>query len=89
MSKAKMYTYPQSDHSLPHWKCVLRCCANCSYINLTDKETDKTMNKQHPKLGFTFITSLHVVLLMVELHILCRYDYYEWLVSRFANQIQS
>ena len=36
-------------------------------IFLTMKQI-KNMKKQHPQLGFTFITSLHVVLLMVELH---------------------
>ena len=65
MVKATMYTYTQYDHALTHWKCVLRCCANCPYINITDQETDKNMKKQHPKLGFTFITSFQVVLLMV------------------------
>ena len=28
-----------SDHALPHWKCVLRCCANCLCINITDQYT--------------------------------------------------
>ena len=26
MEKATMCKYPQSDHALPHWKFVLRCC---------------------------------------------------------------
>ena len=26
MEKATMYTYPRSDHALPHCKCVLWCC---------------------------------------------------------------
>ena len=30
------------------------------------------MKEQHPQLGFTFITSLHVVMLMVELHLKTR-----------------
>ena len=42
MEKATMCTYPQSDHALPYWKCVLRCCAECPYINLPDQEIDKT-----------------------------------------------
>ena len=41
MEKATIFTYPHSDHALPHWKCVLRCCADCPYINLTDQETNK------------------------------------------------
>ena len=40
MKKATMCTYPQSDHALPHWICVLRCCADCPRINLPDQETD-------------------------------------------------
>ena len=32
------------------------------------KKQRKNMNKQHPQLGFTFITSLDVVLIMVEFH---------------------
>ena len=65
MENTTMCTYPQSNHALPHWKCVLPCCSVCPYINLPNQETDKNMRKQHPKLGFTFITPLDVVLLMV------------------------
>ena len=36
-------------------------------IFLTNKQL-KSMKKQHPLLGFTFITSLDVVLLMVEVN---------------------
>ena len=68
IEKATMCTYAQYDHALPHWKCVLRCCSECIYINLTDQETDKNKKKQRPQLGFTFITLLHVVLLMVEFY---------------------
>ena len=65
MAKDTMCKYPQSDHTLPHWKCVLRCCAECPCIDITDQEIDKNMKKQHPQLGFTFITSSYNVLLMV------------------------
>ena len=40
MAKAKMCAYPQSDHALPHWKCVMRCCVKFPSINITDQETD-------------------------------------------------
>ena len=40
MEKATMCAYPQSDHALPHWKCVLRCFANVTCINIPDQETD-------------------------------------------------
>ena len=40
ISKATMCAYSQSDHELPHWKCVLQCCAQCPSINIPDQETD-------------------------------------------------
>ena len=39
---ATMCTYPQYDHSLPNWKCILWCCAECPCINLPDQEIKKT-----------------------------------------------
>ena len=41
MVNATMFPYTQFDYALPHWKCVLRCCANCPYINLLDQDTNK------------------------------------------------
>ena len=38
MANATMCTYPQSEHALPHWKCVLRCCAECPCINIPDQK---------------------------------------------------
>ena len=66
MTNATMCTYYQFDHALPHCKCALRCCADCPCINIPDQETNKNMNKQHPLLGFIFITSLDFVLPTVE-----------------------
>ena len=40
MAKPTMCAYPQSDHALPHWKCVIRCCAKCPSVNILDQETD-------------------------------------------------
>ena len=37
MTKEKMCEYPQSDNALPHWKCVLRCCAKCTCVSLPDQ----------------------------------------------------
>ena len=68
MVNATMFAYPHSDHAVPQWKCVLRCCAEFTCINLPNQETTKNMKKQHPQLGFTFTTLLDVVLLMVEFH---------------------
>ena len=36
--KEKMCAYSQSDHALPQWKCVLRCCAQCPSINIPGQE---------------------------------------------------
>ena len=68
MENETMCTNPHYDNALPHWKCILRCFANCPCNNLPDQETTKKLKKQHPQLGFTFITALYVVLLMVEFH---------------------
>ena len=40
MAQATMCTYPHSIHALPHWKCVLQCCAKSPCINIYDQETD-------------------------------------------------
>ena len=68
MENDTMCTCPQSDHAFPHWKYVLRCCYDCLYINLPDQKTNKSMKKKQPQLCFTFITSLDVVLPMIESH---------------------
>ena len=52
MAKAKMYAYPQSYHALPHWKCVMRCCANCPYANFPDQETDDQYSDISPSIRF-------------------------------------
>ena len=47
-----MCAYPHSDHALPHWKCVLRCCAECPHINLSDQETNKKHEETTPSIRF-------------------------------------
>ena len=32
--QATMCAYPYSDHALIHWKCILWCCSDCTFINL-------------------------------------------------------
>ena len=39
-AKAKICAYSHSDHMLSHWKCVLRCCAKHTSINIPDQELD-------------------------------------------------
>ena len=52
MANAKICAYSQSDHALPHWKCVLWCCADCPCINLTDQETNKKHEETTPSIRF-------------------------------------
>ena len=52
MSQATMCAYPQSDHALSHWKCVLRCFADCPCINLPDQETYDQNIKITPSIRF-------------------------------------
>ena len=40
VAKATMCKYTQSDHALPHCKCVLKWCAEFPYINIPDQETN-------------------------------------------------
>ena len=41
MANEIMCAYPHSDNALPHWKCVLRWCAEWPCINPPDQETNK------------------------------------------------
>ena len=52
MAKDTICAYPQSDHALPHWKCVLRCCDNCTCINLPDQEKYNQYSCTKPSIGF-------------------------------------
>ena len=47
-----MCAYPESEHALPHWKCVLRCCNDCPCINITDQETTKKNDETTPSIRF-------------------------------------
>ena len=52
MAQATMCEYPQSDHALPQWKCVLWCCAEFPSINIPDKETDNQYSETTPSIRF-------------------------------------
>ena len=52
MSNPKICAYSQSDHALPNCKCVLRCCAKCPSINITDQETDDQYPDTSPSISF-------------------------------------
>ena len=47
-----MCAYSQSYHALPHWKCVLKCCAQCPSINFPDQETDNKHTNPSPSIRF-------------------------------------
>ena len=44
--------YPHYDHALPHWKCVLQCCADFTCINIPDQETDNQYSDATPSIRF-------------------------------------
>ena len=52
MARSKMCAYSHSDHALPHWKWVLRCCAKCTSINISDQETDDQYPDTSPSIRF-------------------------------------
>ena len=52
MEKTTMCAYSNSDHALPHWKYVLRCCAKCPSINLPYQETDDNYPDTSPSIRF-------------------------------------
>ena len=51
-AKATLCVYPQSDHALLHWKCVFRCCAKLSSINIPDQEIDEQYHNTSPSILF-------------------------------------
>ena len=52
MAKATMCAYSQSDHALPHWKCVMQYCTNCPSINIPDQETYYQYSNTSPSIFF-------------------------------------
>ena len=50
--KETMCANSQSNHALPQWKCVLRCCAQCHSINIPDQETYD--NHLNPSTSISF-----------------------------------
>ena len=55
MAKETMYEYQQSDHELPHLKCVMRRCEKYTSADIPDQETDDKYSKISPSIFFTFI----------------------------------
>ena len=52
MVNEKMCAYSQSDHKLPHWKCVFQCCAKFPSINIPDQETEDQYPDTSPSISF-------------------------------------
>ena len=52
MAKATKCEYPQSDHALPNWKFVLRCCSKYICVNLPDQETDYQYSNTRTSIQF-------------------------------------
>ena len=47
-----MCAFSQSDHALPHWKCVWRCCAKFTSINIINQETYDQYPDNSPSIFF-------------------------------------
>ena len=56
MAKAIMCAYPQSYHTLPHWKCVMRCCVKFPSLNLPDQETYDQYSNTIPSICFQYLS---------------------------------
>ena len=52
MEKSRMCAYPQSNHALPPWECVLQCCDKCPGVNLPDQEIDDQYPETSPSIRF-------------------------------------
>ena len=52
IAKARICAYPHSYYALPQWKCVLRCCAKCTCVNLPDQETYDQYYNTTPSIRF-------------------------------------
>ena len=52
MAKATMCACHQSDHALPHCKCILRCCAKFPCINIPDQEINNDYSDTTPSIRF-------------------------------------
>ena len=77
MEKQKMCVYPQTDHALPHRKCVMQCCAKYPNVNLHDQETDYQYSNAIPSVRFHIYhliarCTTHGRLLLTDKNIFCK-----------------
>ena len=68
MANASMCTYPQSEVHPHTGKLYCDAVMTVHVLIFLIKKFQINMTKLHPQLGFTFITSLDVVILMVDFH---------------------
>ena len=85
MTQATLFTYPQSDHALPHWKCVLRCCADYPCINLTD--LDKYNHNSDTTPSFRFHIYHAIARCTAHGRILFKYKKYVTCVNKNLHQM--
>ena len=52
MSMATSFAYPSSLYELPHWKCVLLCFAQCSWIDISSTEKYQQNSNVSPDIFF-------------------------------------
>ena len=52
MTKSIMFVYPQSDHVLPHWKCVYRCYTKFTSVTIPEQETDDKYSDTRTSIEF-------------------------------------
>ena len=52
ITMATMFAYPSSKYALPHWKGVLRCCAQCPLIDILSIESDQKNSNVIPPIHF-------------------------------------
>ena len=50
--KTTMCAYPQSDHSLQNWTCILLCYTKCPCINIPDQEKYNHYSDTKPSIWF-------------------------------------
>ena len=67
--------------NLPKWKYVLRCCAKCSCVNITDQETDDQYSNKTPSIRFLIYHTIsrctangRIMLNDIKICCMCKHD---------------
>ena len=59
MDVATMCAYKSSKYALPHWRCVLRCCAKFQIIDLPSPESDQKNSNASTKICLIVHYTMH------------------------------